>query len=59
MTWTVVTLPPAHRNMLACHEAAFGTDWHSGELGVEDGNTVQKEIPDLDMDTEKQLYLTF
>lgn len=58
MTWTVVTLLPDHRNMLACHEAAFGPDWHSREVGVGDGNTVQKEIPDLNMDTEMQLYLT-
>lgn len=44
--------------MLACHEAAFGTKSHSRELGVGDGNTVQKEIPDLNMDTETQPYLT-
>lgn len=43
--------------MLASHtEAAFGPDRPWRELGVGDGNTLQKEIPDFNMDIETQLF---
>lgn len=57
MTGTALILLLGHRNTLAGHtEAASGTDWCRKELGVGDGNTAQKEIPDLNMDMETQLY---